>query len=156
MAYQIGQLACDRYKILGLLEPQALGALYRAEQTDPPASVLLLEIGAALVPDEAARRQAVRKVGMARGLRATHQVRLLDVHAEGAQVLVATQSVDGQTLRQVLDKRRRDGKKGMSPGDAWATLKPIAEAVLQLHKEGEVLGDLRAETVFMTADRPTP
>jgi serine/threonine protein kinase len=155
MPYQIGQLACDRYKILGMLEPQALGALYRAEQTDPQASVLLLEIGAALVPDEAARRQVVRKVGMARGLRATRQVRLLDVHAEGAQVVVAAQSVEGQTLRQVLDKRRRDGKKGMSPVEAWATLKPIAEAVLQLHKEGEVLGDLRAETVFMTADGPT-
>jgi serine/threonine protein kinase len=154
MSHEIGQVVGGRYEIQGLLTPQAVGELYRALQKDANQAVLLLTLGPTLLPDEAARQQFVKKVGLARGLRAPNLIPLLEVRAEGDVVVLAAQWVAADTLRDRLDRRHKEmpGQKGLPASEAIAVLAPIAQAVLQLHGEGEVLGDLRPETVFITVD----
>src|SRR5262249_28032794 len=52
-----------------------------------------------------------------------------------------------------IDKRKHE-KAGwpLSAEEAWGILQQIAYAVVQLHRDAEVLGDLRADTLVVTPD----
>jgi serine/threonine protein kinase len=140
MAPLPGERVCG-YEIAEALEPQAVGALYR---TGPGA--LLLVVDPALLPDEAARKQVVRKVKLARGLRVHGLAQLVEVHADGEAVALVVDDEGGECLRA------RHGGRAHTPAEAWAILQPIAVAVAALHAEGEVVGDLRGETVRLAGD----
>jgi serine/threonine protein kinase len=147
MAYAVGDIALGSYPVLEVLAPQAVGALYRAQprEGDP---VLLLTIDPTLTPDGATRQSLVKTVRLARGLRVPALARLVDARLDGETVVIIAQSASGETLRDRL--ARQAGP--YSPSQAWALLEPVAAAVRAMHSEGEVLGDLRAETVLLTPD----
>ncbi len=157
-SYQIGERAQGRYEILALLPPHTLGVLYRAVDRDPGSAGqerLLCVIGRALLPSDDARAGFVRKVGLARGLRLPQLMSLHDVvitqGPDGAQVLLVAEWAGLDRLRDRLEQRRMERSRWPLPAtEAWSALSEVALAMGALHKAAEVLGDLRAENVFIT------
>jgi hypothetical protein len=153
MGFQIGQLVGGRYDILGLMPPLAFGELYRAHNRDLGVECALLVLGPALLPDEGARQAVLSRVGLSRGLRHPNLVWLYDVRAEGDQVVIATQWAGVDTLRSRIERRKFERAGWPLPvEEAWGILQQVAYAVLQLHKDAEVLGDLRADTIVVTPE----
>jgi serine/threonine protein kinase len=154
MGFQIGQVVCGRYEILGIMPPPAFGDLYRAHSPELRTDVALLALGRSLLPDEASRQDLMTRVGLARGLRQSNLIWLHDVRkAEDDSVVVATQWAGVDTLRARIDKRKHE-RVGwpLTVDEAWGILQQIAFAVVQMHRDAEVLGDLRADTLIVTPD----
>ena len=153
MGFQIGQVVCGRYEILGLLPAPPFGELYRAQNRDLGVESALLVLGPSLLPDESARQDLIARVSLARGLRQPNLIWLYDVRAEGAEVVVAAQWAGVDTLRARM-KQRKAEKVGWprAPAEAWSILQQVAHAVQQLHRDAEALGDLRADTIVVTPE----
>jgi serine/threonine protein kinase len=153
MRFQIGQVVCGKYEVLGILPPPAFGELYRGHAPELGTDVALLVLGRNLLPDEGARQSLMGRVGLARGLRQTNLVWLYDVRPEDDQVVVATAWAGVDTLRSRIDKRKSE-RAGwpLSAEEAWGILQQISYAVVQMHRDAEVLGDLRADTLIVTAE----
>jgi serine/threonine protein kinase len=154
MGFHIGQVVCGRYEILGVLPPPAFGELYRAHSPELRTEVQLLSLGRALLPDRMSRESLLQRVGLSRGLRQPNLIWLYDVRlAEDDSVVVATQWAGADTLRSRIDKRKHE-RAGwpLTPDEAWGIVQQVAFAVVQLHRDAEVLGDLRADTLIVTPD----
>jgi hypothetical protein len=50
MRFQIGQVVCGKYEVLGVLPPPAFGELYRAHSPEQKLDVMLLVLGRQLLP----------------------------------------------------------------------------------------------------------
>jgi serine/threonine protein kinase len=102
----------------------------------------------------ASRQTLISRVGLARGLRQPNLVWLYDVRqTDDDEVVVATQWVGVDTLRARIEKRKAE-RAGwpLSVEEASGILQQIAYAVVQMHRDAEVLGDLRADTLVVTPE----
>ncbi len=120
-----------RFKVSGFLRKEGVSDVYRALDTtaDAPAALRLLALSA-LGPG-AAQLQA--DVNHASALQHKNLVLVLGVGHQGDHIFVATELVDGQSLRELIDAKRAEGR-AVTPKGAYNVVAHIANALTELHK----------------------
>jgi TolB-like protein/Tfp pilus assembly protein PilF/Ser/Thr protein kinase RdoA (MazF antagonist) len=134
------------YEILGLLGVGGMGEVYRARDTRLGREVAIKVLPSALAtdPDRLARFERE-----ARAVAALSHPNILAIHDYGThgQVTYAvTELLEGQTLRQRLERGSMLWSEAAEVGAA------IADGLAAAHDRGIVHRDLKPENLFLTAD----
>jgi serine/threonine-protein kinase len=143
---QIGQ-TFGSYQILTILGKGGMGEVYRARDTRLGRDVALKILAGAYTQDPDRIRRFRQEATAASAL---NHPGILTIHeagdADGCQ-FIATEFVDGETLRQILNQRGR-----VPLNEALAIAVQVAAALAAAHKAGIVHRDIKPENVMVRPD----
>ncbi len=132
-----------RFAIRSRLGAGGMGEVYRAEDTRLKRPVALKRIAPQLRADESYRRYFVKEAERASALIDPHIASVYDVLEENGETFLVMEYVEGQTLRQRLEK----------PLDLKEFLPLVvqcAEALAAAHEKGIVHRDIKPENIMVT------
>ncbi len=132
-----------RFAIRSRLGAGGMGEVYRAEDTRLKRPVALKRIAPQLRADENYRRYFVKEAERASALIDPHIASVYDVLEENGETFLVMEYVEGQTLRQRLEK----------PLDLKEFLPLVvqcAEALVAAHEKGIVHRDIKPENLMVT------
>lgn len=133
----------DRYRFLALLGQGGFGQVWRACDSDGQQYAIKM-----VDPRLAADPRLVERFLSARdpltGIRHPNVASVLNVVAEGTNLAVVTELVEGPSLRAVL---RHEGT--LAPGEACRLGALIADGLAAIHSRGIVHGDLKPTNVLV-------
>jgi serine/threonine-protein kinase len=132
-----------RFAIRSRLGAGGMGEVYRAEDTRLKRPVALKRIAPQLRADESYRRYFVKEAERASALIDPHIASVYDVLEENGETFLVMEYVEGQTLRQRLEK----------PLDLKEFLPLVvqcAEALVAAHEKGIVHRDIKPENLMVT------
>ncbi len=143
---QIGQ-TFGSYQILTKVGKGGMGEVYRARDTRLGRDVALKILAGAYTQDQDRIRRFRQEATAASAL---NHPGILTIHeageTDGCQ-FIATEFVDGETVRQVLNQRGR-----VPLNDALAIAVQVAAALAAAHKAGIVHRDIKPENVMVRPD----
>ena len=143
---QIGQ-TFGSYRILAKVGKGGMGEVYRARDTRLGRDVALKILTGAYTQDQDRIRRFRQEATAASAL---NHPGILTIHeagdADGCQ-FIATEFVDGETLRQILNRRGR-----VPLNEALAIAGQVAAALAAAHKAGIVHRDIKPENVMVRPD----
>jgi serine/threonine protein kinase len=135
-----------RYEIVELLGEGSMGEVYRARDTrlgrDVAVKVLRPEF--ACEPERLGRFE--REARAASALNHPNVVSLFDVGEHDGSPYLVTEVLEGETLRERLDRGR------LPPREALAVAIQVAAGLVAAHGKGIVHRDLKPENVFLLPD----
>jgi Tol biopolymer transport system component/predicted Ser/Thr protein kinase len=130
------------YEIGELLGEGGMGAVYRARDTHLHRDVAIKVLPPELTSDPDRVRRFEAEARTASSLNHPHLVSIYDVGPN----YIAMELVDGQTLRELIDRERIPLKKALT------YLTQVAEAVSAAHKAGIIHRDLKPENIVVSRD----
>ncbi|MBI4870383.1 MAG: serine/threonine protein kinase, partial [Candidatus Riflebacteria bacterium] len=134
------------YRILAQLGAGSSGTVYRALQSDLGRQVALKILAPGLFDAEETRARFLREARLQARLAHGNLVALFDAGIVGEQAYLATEYVDGGTLRRLL------GRPAALPlQHALRLAQEIAAGLTHAHEAGIVHRDLKPENVLLTA-----
>ena len=143
---QIGQ-TFGSYQILAKVGKGGMGEVYRARDTRLGRDVALKILAGAYTQDQDRIRRFRQEATAASAL---NHPGILTIHeagdADGCQ-FIATEFVDGETVRQILNQRGR-----VPLNEALAIAVQVAAALAAAHKAGIVHRDIKPENVMVRPD----
>ena len=143
---QIGQ-TFGSYQILATVGKGGMGEVYRARDTRLGRDVALKILADAYTQDQDRIRRFRQEATAASAL---NHPGILTIHeagdADGCQ-FIATEFVDGETVRQILNQRGR-----VPLNEALAIAVQVAAALAAAHKAGIVHRDIKPENVMVRPD----
>jgi serine/threonine protein kinase len=143
---RIGQ-TFGSYQILAKVGTGGMGEVYRARDTKLGRDVALKILAGAYTQDQDRIRRFRQEATAASAL---NHPGILTIHeagdADGCQ-FIATEFVDGETLRQILNQRGR-----VPLNEALAIAAQVAAALVAAHKAGIVHRDIKPENVMVRPD----
>jgi serine/threonine protein kinase len=143
---QIGQ-TFGSYQILAKVGTGGMGEVYRARDTRLGRDVALKILADAYTEDDDRIRRFRQEATSASAL---NHPGILTIHeagvADGCQ-FIATELVDGDTLRQILNRRGR-----LPVNEALAIAVQVAAALAAAHRAGIVHRDIKPENVMVRPD----
>lgn len=140
--------AVAHYNLLEHVGTGGLGDVYRARDTKFGRTVALKIVPSDLLgPDQLgdARQQFVAAVREAMALSHPNIATLFDAGESDGQFYLAYEFVSGVSLRQEIGGRAVNARRGLELGIQ------IADALAEAHAGGVIHGDLRPETIMVTA-----
>ena len=135
------------YQILAKLGEGGMGEVYRARDTKLNRDVALKFLTAEYTQDAERVRRFKQEATTASGLNHPNILTIHDASEARGQQYIATEFVDGETLRQIL---RRSGSLPVAEALAIAT--QIASALAAAHRAGIVHRDIKPENVMVRRD----
>ncbi|MCL2465796.1 MAG: serine/threonine protein kinase [Micrococcales bacterium] len=141
--------AIGGYTVVAPLGSGGMGTVYRVIDDGGNVAALKLlhpEIGA----DPVARGRLLREVAALQRLRHRAVARVLDAEVDSTEAFLVTELVTGESLDQMLRRRRRPLRATALADLADA----LADALTAVHEAGVVHRDLKPSNVMMTADGP--
>jgi serine/threonine-protein kinase len=141
-----------RYHVLGLLGSGGMGVVYRARD-----AVLERDVAIKLLPEAFAAdpRRRVRLEAEARllaSLNHPHIATVYDLETVHAESVLILELVEGETLGQVLARRRAAGVSALPAVDALVLAGQIADALDAAHRAGIVHQDLKPANIAVRPD----
>ncbi len=133
------------YNILERLGGGALGEVYRARDTKVGRTVALMQPPPQLLSDAPRRERFVESARLAGTLNHPNIAALFDVVEEDGQCYLAYEFAAGPSLRQEMSGVRFGVRRAVE------IAAQIADALAEGHSRGVVHGDLRPDTVVITA-----
>jgi tRNA A-37 threonylcarbamoyl transferase component Bud32 len=133
-----------KYEIEALIGQGGMGAVYRAQHTLTHRRVALKWL---LADDAAMRMRFVREARAMGALEHPNVVGILDIGEEDGAVYLVMEYVEGESLREHLDRRP------VSPMRAVRLLMPALEGIAAAHQAGIVHRDLKPANLFVCLDR---
>jgi serine/threonine-protein kinase len=146
-----GTVLNDRYQIEALLGRSAYGELYRARDASDSKMVTILALHPPLVADAAVRARLEKEVKVAvqlehKNIATTYGLFGATVGSDSIAYL-ASEFIDGQTLREMIDKKRAMGRAFSIKG-GYNVIAHLCNALVYAH--GATLhGGLSAESVMV-------
>ncbi len=141
----IGQ-TIDRYKIVEQLGQGGMGVVYKARDTVLDRLVALKVLPPDKSTDPDRRRRFLQEAKSASALNHPGIVSVFDVLTVEGQDVLIMELVEGETLDDVLARRR------LPLGEALGIAVRIADALARAHAAGIVHRDLKPSNVMVTAD----
>ncbi len=142
----IGTLLSNRYRIEAKLGEGGMGEVYLAEDTRLGRKVALKLLRADLTKNEDRVRRFEQE---ARAASALNHPNILTIHEIGqseAGHFIATEFVDGSTLRDLLSTGKPDLKKLCNIGSQ------VADALAAAHRAGIIHRDIKPENIMVRRD----
>jgi Tol biopolymer transport system component len=135
-----------RYEVEAPLGAGGMGAVYLAQDTSLGRKVALKVLPGRLAASPTAMRRFQQEARLASGLNHPNIVVVYEVGQEGPIPFIATELIEGETLRA----RIRSG--GMDARDALPLAMQVASALAAAHQAGVVHRDIKPENVMMRPD----
>jgi len=139
-----------RYRIRDSLGAGTVGVVYRAQDTGLNTDVALKIIAPDMIPDVNTRRAFIQAMRHAQGVDHPNLARVLDVRQDGDLALVATQLLEGLTLRRLLTTRKERHQR-MPAEEVRPILEQVAEALTTAHPD-VCHGCLKPEDIILLPD----
>ncbi len=135
-----------RFKITGLLGAGGMGQVYRARDTELNRDVALKILPAHLSQNADRLARFKREAKVVSGLNHPNILTLHEIGQKGSIHFIATELVDGDTLRKSMSSAR------LTLGDALEIAIQIGEAVLSAHAAKIVHRDIKPENIMIRED----
>ena len=143
----IGSIFADRYEIREEIGRGGAAVVYRARDVKHDRDVALKLLHHELTQSMSADR-FVREIGIASKLTHPHILALYDSGASGGQFFYVTPFIEGESLRDRLDRDRQ-----LPLRDAVAIGRAVAAALACAHAHGIVHRDIKPENILLAADQ---
>src|SRR5262245_28281831 len=137
----------SHYQVLSLLGAGGMGEVYLAQDTNLGRKVALKLLPPAFTRDQERVRRFEREARSASALNHPNILTIYEVGVVGETHFIATEFIDGQTLRE----RLRGGRLELS--EALDIGAQIANALSAAHEAGIVHRDIKPENVMVRRDR---
>lgn len=151
-AAEPGAVLRGRYMLEEPLEHGRFGVVYRAVDQQAPAGRASHVSLLVLPPEVAASEQLLEAVRWdlrrLRSLTHPHILGVFDLDNDGDRHFVTMESVDGESLRTVLDHMHPER---LAENDALAVLHAVGTALELAHAYGIAHGDVRAENIVVSS-----
>ena len=134
------------YRVLSPLGSGGMAQVYLAEDVRLGRRLALKVLSPRAVRDEERLRRFEREARTISALNHPNILTVYDVGHDGGMQFLATEFIDGVTLRAVLDRGRLDARQAVT------IAVQIAQAVAAAHDAGVVHRDLKPENVMIRAD----
>ena len=134
------------YEVAVLLGSGGMAKVYQARDTRLGRDVAIKVISEGLAPEGPARERFEREARLAASLSHPNVVALYDVGFQDGQPYIVTELLQGETLRERLEK----GPIPVQSALEWAA--QIARGLAAAHDRGIIHRDLKLENVFITRD----
>ena len=135
------------YRVVSKLGEGGMGEVYLAEDLRLGRRVALKVLPPSLVADPDRVRRFEQEARAASALNHPNALTLFDVGQAGDRYYIATEYIDGQTLRAILQSRGR-----LPPDEAVAVARQCASALASAHAAGIVHRDIKPENVMIRSD----
>jgi tetratricopeptide (TPR) repeat protein/TolB-like protein len=139
-----GSLLASRYRIGELRGVGGMGLVYDAHDDELDLTVAVKVIRPELATDAALIDRFRRELVLGRQVSHPNVVRIHDIGQDGEIYFLTMDYVDGVSLREWLEERRR-----MDEGAAVAMVRKIAEALAVAHRAGVVHRDLKPSNILV-------
>ena len=133
------------YEIRSLLGKGGMGEVYLATDADLGRSVAIKILPAALASDEVRLQRFIQEAKAASALNHPHILTIYEIGTHGDSKFIATEYIDGETLRQKMDR-------GMRLFDALEIASQIAGALTAAHAAGIIHRDIKPENIMVRRD----
>jgi serine/threonine protein kinase len=134
------------YQVLALLGSGGMGDVYLARDTRLGRKVALKLLPDYLTDDESRIRRFKQEARAASALNHPNVLTIYEIEQAGGRYFIATEFVEGETLRQ----RLKGGRLG--PGEALGIAAQIAGALSKAHQAGIIHRDIKPENVMLDAE----
>jgi Tol biopolymer transport system component/predicted Ser/Thr protein kinase len=136
----------DRYQVVEALGQGGMGVVYKARDTLLDRFVALKVLPPDKSSDPERRRRFLHEAKSASALNHPGIVAVHDVRTVDGQDVIVMELVEGETLEQLLARKR------LALGETLGLAARIADAVARAHAAGIVHRDLKPSNVMVTAD----
>jgi len=136
----------SHYNIKKLLGKGGMGEVYLAEDTELGRQVALKVLPAELTKNEAGLQRFEREAQAASSLNHPNILTVYEISAEDGLHFIATEFIDGESLRQHIGRTRLELREVLDIGIQ------IASALAAAHKAGVVHRDIKPENIMLRAD----
>jgi serine/threonine protein kinase/Tol biopolymer transport system component len=137
------------YQVLSLLGAGGMGEVYLAEDTQLGRKLALKLLPTQLTADADRLRRFEREARAASALNHPNIITIFEIGQEGSTHYIATEFIDGETLRQQIADA--PGQR-MKPSEAVGTAAQIAAALAAAHEAGIIHRDIKPENVMVRRD----
>jgi serine/threonine-protein kinase len=134
------------YRVVAPLGSGGMAQVYLAEDVRLGRRLALKVLSTRTTRDEERVRRFEREARAISGLNHPNILTVYDVGHDGGMQFIATEYIEGETLRMVLDRGRIELRQALTIGIQ------IAEAVAAAHGAGVIHRDLKPENVMIRAD----
>ncbi|MBV9926739.1 MAG: protein kinase [Acidobacteria bacterium] len=141
----VGQ-SIGHYQVLALLGSGGMGDVYLARDTRLGRKVALKLLPDYLTDDESRIRRFKQEARAASALNHPNVLTIYEIERAGGRHFIATEFVEGETLRQRLKGGR------LRPCEALDVAAQIASALSKAHQAGIVHRDIKPENVMLDAE----
>lgn len=136
-----------RYEIHSLLGAGGMGQVYLAEDVQLERTVALKVLPAHFAGNEKSMERFVREAKAASTLSHPNIVTIHEIGVTNEINFIATEFVDGQTLRREMEERRLDIDESLDIASQ------IASALIAAHAAGVVHRDIKPENIMLRRDK---
>ena len=141
--FESGQTVAH-YKILSLLGEGGMGKIYLAQDTKLHRKVALKFLPSNLAEDQDRIRRFVQEAKSAAGLNHPNIAQIFEIGNYETAHYIAMEYAEGETLRQLLSRRKLEIKKAVE----FAA--QVASGLATAHKEGIIHRDIKPENLVVT------
>ena len=132
-----------------LLGAGGMGEVYLAEDTQLGRKLALKLLPAQLTADADRLRRFKQEARAASALNHPNIITIFEIGQEGSTHYIATEFIDGETLRQQMSDAP---EQRMKPSEAVNTAAQIAAALAAAHEAGIIHRDIKPENVMVRRD----
>ena len=133
------------YRIIDQIGYGGMGAVYKAYDTRLLRHVAIKLLRPELMVDQSKRRRFIKEAQTASSLNHPNICTIHDINEDGDQHFIVMELVEGETLKEILDKR------GKIPEAELTNIAiKICEALAVVHKKGISHRDIKPENIMIT------
>ena len=138
------------YQIIEHLGRGGMAEVYKAYQPALDRHVAVKILHPFVADDETFLARFEREARAVAALRHANIVRVYDFGHEDSTYYMVMEYVDGQTLKQRLNKFRADGQT-MSPAETTKLITQVARALQHAHRRGLIHRDIKPANILLTS-----
>jgi len=140
----LAKTAISHYHLLARIGAGGMGEVYRAEDTVLGRPVVLKLLAPHLLANYEARTRFLREAKLASLLDHPHICTIHEIAEADGQYFIVMQFVEGQTLRQAIDKRP------LALDSLFSIGMQIADALAAAHVQGIMHRDVKSDNIMIT------
>ncbi|MCA9628146.1 MAG: serine/threonine protein kinase [Myxococcales bacterium] len=149
MAYDLGSVIQDRYRILAKVGSGAHGVVYRARDLETRDEVALKFLGSGFGFDPQYNRRLEREAQAMARLRGTHAVHVHNIrHTDDGLTYIVMEMLHGHNLEDYLAQAEQLGGQ-IKPDRLLMLLRPVVDTLEAAHAQGIVHRDLKPANIFV-------
>jgi tetratricopeptide (TPR) repeat protein len=142
-----GTVIANRYRVIGLLGVGAMGMVYRVHDERLHMDIALKVLRPESSPDARLLERFEQELVLARQVSHRNVVRIHDIGQDGDMHFLTMDHVDGRSLKQILEERRR-----LESPEVVAIARDLAEALAAAHAQAVVHRDLKPANVLVDGE----